>query len=232
MKFLFFGAHPDDVEMGCAGTILRLKEKGHWVGIIDLTHGEMGTRGSSETRLTESKNASELLGLDFRERLDLGDANIENTNSNRATIAQLIRKLQPDFIFMNAPEDRHIDHGYACQLVKDACFLSGLAKYENKENLKAHRPRNCFSYIQDHYLQPDFVVNITDVYDEKMKVIHSYETQFFQKEDDGPVTPISTSEFLEFFQGRATQMGRLIECRYGEGFIAHQPINAEDMGWF
>jgi len=233
LKFLFIGAHPDDVEMGAAGTILRLKQSGHWIGIIDLTQGEMGSRGSAETRKAESKEASTFLALDSRDNLNLGDAKIENTENNRAKIAEQIRSHKPDFVFCNAPKDRHIDHGYAAQLVLDACFLSGLRKFHNENDIAPHRPHNVFHYIQDYYIEPSFVVNITSVYEEKIKAILCYKTQFFTgSEQPGPQTPISSPEFLEFFNGRASQMGRLISKRYGEGFIAHQPIDAEEMNWF
>jgi len=233
LTFLFFGAHPDDVEMSAAGTIVRLKEAGHWVGVVDLSQGEMGSRGTVETRAQESKDATEFLKIDYRINLDLGDARIVSSEENRSKITAIVREKKPDFIFCNAPKDRHIDHGYAAQLVLDACFLSGLKKYNNPQDLAPHRPLNIFHYIQDYYLEPSFVVNITSVFEKKIEAFLCYKTQFFQgTEQAGPKTPISSPEFLEFFNGRASQMGRLINQRYGEGFIANQPINADDMAWF
>lgn len=232
MKFLFFGAHPDDVEMGCAGTILRLKKAGHWIGIVDLTKGELGTRGTKETRAQESLEATKFMGIDYRTNLDLGDAHISDATENKVKIVEEIRKSKPDYVFINAPRDRHIDHGYASSLVKDCCFLSGLIKYYNPQKLEPHRPVNVFSYIQDQYIDPDFVVDVSNCFEEKMSVLHLYKTQFFQGDTKGPKTPISTSEFLEFFKGRASQMGRLIGARFGEGYIAHQPLNMDDMAWF
>lgn len=220
--------------MGAAGTILRLKQANHWVGIIDLSKGEMGSRGTENTRAEESQAASAFLSIDYRTNLDIGDAKIENTENNRALIAAQIRSLKPDFIFCNAPKDRHIDHGYASQLVLDASFLSGLKKYHNESDVEPHRPLNVFHYIQDRYLEPSFVVDVSRVFEDKMKAIMCYKTQFFQEHEQqsGPQTPISSPTFLEFFKGRASQMGRLIDVRYGEGFIANQPINAEEMSWF
>ncbi len=233
LKFLAFAAHPDDAEMSVSGTLLRLKQANHWTGIIDLTKGELGSRGTAATRATESANASKLLSLNHRENLDLGDGNIENIEINRKKIIATIRKHQPDFVFINAPSDRHRDHGKAAELLIDACFLSGLAKYDVGTEDKAHRPKNVFHYIQDYYHQPNFVVDITAVFEERMKVVMAYETQFFQGKDaGGPVTPISSPDFLEYFNGRASQMGRLIQKRFGEGFIAVQPLNLEEMNWF
>lgn len=232
MNFLFFGAHPDDVEMSCAGTILRLKKAGHWVGICDLTKGEMGSRGTVETRNAEAQKASKLLSLDYRTNLGLPDAHLSNNTEAKKLIVDVIREQKPDFVFCNAPKDRHIDHGVGHTLVKEACFLSGLVKYENEENLKPHRPINVISYIQDEYLQPNLVVDITAEFNDKMSVVYCYKTQFHQEKSTGPVTPISTPEFMEFFSGRASQMGRLIQTRFGEGFIAENPLNPEFLNWF
>lgn len=228
-----FGAHPDDVEMSAAGTILRLKQKGHWVGIVDLSRGELGTRGNANTRAKESNNAGKLLNLDCRENLDLGDGNIENNHQNRISVVAAIRKYKPDFVFINSPSDRHIDHGKAAQLVLESCFLSGLVKFDNKDKLDPHRPIAIFNYIQDYYHQPSFVVDISNVFEEKMKVVLTYATQFYQGFDSKePTTPISSQAYLEFFKGRASQMGRLIGKNFGEGFIANQPLNIEDLNWF
>lgn len=233
IKFLAFGAHPDDVEMSAAGTILKLKQQGHWVGIVDLSRGELGTRGSAETRAEESKNASKLLKLDCRENLDLGDGNIENTHENRIKVVRAIRKYKPDFVFINSPSDRHIDHGKAAQLVLDSCYLSGLIKFDEENNAGAHRPINIFHYIQDYYHNPSFVVDITEVYEEKMKTVFAYTTQFYQNtENHEPDTPISSKAYLEFFKGRAAQMGRLIGKNFGEGFIANQPMDINTINWF
>lgn len=233
LKFLFFGAHPDDVEMGAAGLIIRLKKAGHWVGLVDLSQGELGTRGTAKTRLAESKAASAFLNIDARANLDLGDGNIHNAKENRTRVIEQIRNHKPDYIFCNAPEDRHIDHGYASQLIVDACFLSGLQKFDKNSKLKAHRPINVFHYVQDYFIQPSFVIDITSVFDEKMMAIMCYKTQFHQgTKNDGPQTPISSPEFLEFFNGRAAQMGRLINKRFGEGFVANQPLNLDGVDWF
>ena len=232
MKFLFFGAHPDDVEMGCAGTILRLKAAGHWVGICDLTKGEMGSRGDAKTRKEEANEASNLMGLDFRCNLSLPDAHLSNDTISKKKIVEVIREQKPDYVFCNAAKDRHVDHGVAHTLVKEACFLSGLLKYENDKSLKPHRPLNIISYVQDEYLNPNLVIDISDIFNEKMSVVYCYKTQFFQEGASGPITPISTPEFMEYFSGRASQMGRLIQVRFGEGFIAENPINPEILNWF
>ncbi len=228
-----FGAHPDDVEMGAAGTLLKLKEKGHWTGIIDLSKGELGTRGDATLRALESKAASHLLKLDARMQLDMGDGNIVNNEKNRKAIVKTIRKFAPDFIFINAPQDRHRDHGEAAALLIDAAFLSGLAKFNVGTADKPMRPKNIFHYIQDQYLAPHFVIDISKIYSQKMEVILSYNSQFFSPNvvNQGPETPISSQSFLNFFNGRAAQMGRLINTEMGEGFIAHQPINLTEMNW-
>ncbi len=235
VDILCFGAHPDDVELAMAGTVIKHVNQGLKVGIVDLTKGELGSRGDEHTRKEEATDAAKIMGLTVRENLGLPDGFISNTQEALLKVVESIRAYQPKVIFCNAPSDRHPDHGAGSELLKKACFLSGLIKIEtsrNGEKQAPHRPKQVFNYIQDFYHEPDFVVDVTDVYDKRMAAIQAYKTQFFSKEQTGPQTPISSPEFLEFLNGRAAEFGRRIGARYGEGFIAEQPLavsNAMDL---
>ncbi len=225
LDILAFGAHPDDVELGCAGTIAKEISLGRKVGIIDLTRGELGTRGSAEIRDDESGRAAQILGIDIRENLKMKDGFFVNDEKSQLEIIKRIRKYQPDIVLCNAIDDRHIDHGRGSKLVSDASFLSGLVKIETEFDGKLQqpwRPKHVYHYIQWKDLTPDFVVDITDFIDKKTEAIMAYSSQFYDPESNEPTTPIATKNFLDSLHYRAQNLGRLIGTDYGEGFTAER----------
>jgi bacillithiol biosynthesis deacetylase BshB1 len=225
LDILAFGVHPDDIELCCAGTLMVEMSRGKKAGVIDLTRGEMGTRGTAETRKVEAEKAAEIMGIHVRENLGMRDCFFENDEAHRLQIIQKIRQYRPDIVFCNAVEDRHPDHGRAAKLVKDSCFLSGLIKIKtsfNGEEQEAWRPKFVIHYIQDRYLQPDFVVDITDVYERKMKSVLAYSTQFYNPDLNEPETYISTPAFMESIESRNKIFGRMIGVGYAEGFMSDQ----------
>ena len=221
VDILAIGAHPDDVELGCGGTLAKLISQGKTVAIIDLTRGELGTRGTEHTRKQESEEASRKLGICCRKNLEMNDGFIQNAKELQLKVVEQIRKFQPDIVFANALEDRHPDHAKAAKLVSDACFLSGLTKiethYENHQQ-EAWRPKQLFHYIQWKNIKPDFVVDISDFIEKKVEVCMAYKTQFYDPKSDEPMTPIATKDFLESLTYRAQDLGRLSGCKYAEGF--------------
>ena len=229
IDLLAFGVHPDDVELGCAGVLLAEKKNNKKkIGIIDLTQGELGTRGTIETRRQEAENAAKILNVDARENLMMADGFFENNELNQRKIITVLRKYQPEIIFCNAPKDRHPDHGRSAQLVEDAAFLAGLSKIEtfyNNELQNAWRPKYVFNFIQDRYLNPDFVVDISNEMEQKIESVKAYKTQFFNAEaQDGPQTYISTPEFLDSIIARAAMFGKMIGVKYAEGFLSKKMI--------
>jgi len=227
LDILAFGAHPDDVELGCSGTLLVEKMAGKKIGIIDLTEGELGTRGTAQSRKEEAENAAKILQTDIRENLKLADGFFANDEKHQRIIISIIRKYKPEIILCNAPEDRHPDHGRASELVIDAAFLSGLVKIETKDNnqiQESWRPKYVFNYIQDRFIDPDFVIDITDVIDTKLASIKAYNTQFFNPLSGEPETYISTPEFLDSIIYRAKLFGKQIGVKYAEGFISKKRI--------
>lgn len=225
LDILAFGAHPDDVELGCSGTIAKEISFGKKVGIIDLTRGELGTRGSVAIRNAESEKATQLLGVSVRENLDMRDGFFVNDEAHQLKIIEMIRKYQPEIVLCNAIQDRHIDHGKGSKLVSDACFLSGLRKIETKVNgvlQQAWRPKVVYHYIQWENLQPDFVVNISGFIDIKMESILAYSSQFYDPNSDEPESPISSKNFLESVKYRAQDLGRIIGVPHGEGFTVER----------
>ena len=223
IDILAFGAHPDDVELSCGGTILKEIHNGKTVGIIDLTKGELGTRGNVQTRATEASNAASILGVSFRKNLSFSDGFIANDKAHQLEVIKLIRHHQPEIVLCNAIDDRHIDHGVASKLVSDACFLSGLIKIETKsldsEAVQAPwRPKSIYHYIQWKPLEPDFVVDISDHIDKKMESVMAYSTQFYNPNSQDPETPISSKNFVDSVRYRAADLGRLIGVGYAEGF--------------
>lgn len=224
IDLLAFSAHPDDVELAAAGTLLRHQKLGFSIGIIDLTQGELGSRGSAELRKKEAEASSKILNLDVRENLKFRDGFFENNEANKRAIIEVIRKYQPKIILANSISDRHPDHGRAAKLVSEACFLSGLIKVKtelNGQEQKAHRPEKVYHYIQDNYLKPDFVFDITEVYEQKKKAIEAFSSQFYNPDYAATEakTPISGRDFQEFLEGRARQFGRIGKCDFAEGFI-------------
>lgn len=227
LDLLAFGVHPDDVELSCGGVLLVEKNNGKKTGIIDLTAGELGTRGNAETRKQEATDAAVILGVDIRQNLGMADGFFQNDEAHQRKVITAIRSFQPEVIICNAPEDRHPDHGRSSKLVADAAFLSGLIKVETELEGKiqqAWRPKYVFRYIQDRMLQPDFVIDITSVFDQKVEAIKAYRTQFHSGGTSGPETYISTPDFLESVIYRHKWFGKMIGVKYAEGFISEKMI--------
>jgi bacillithiol biosynthesis deacetylase BshB1 len=233
LDVLAFGVHPDDVELGCAGTLMIEIAAGKKAGIIDLTQGELGTRGTIETRYTEAANAAAIIGVHVRENLKMADGFFKNDEEHQRMIIQALRTYQPDVVICNAPEDRHPDHGRASQLVLDACFLSGLRKIETKDvngqPQQAWRPGYVLHYLQDRYLKPDFVVDISAVIDKKIESIKAYKTQFYNPELKEPSTYISSPEFMDHVIGRSKMLGMMIGVKHAEGFISKKMIGLSSL---
>jgi N-acetylglucosamine malate deacetylase 1 len=227
LDVLAFGVHPDDVELSCAGVLLQEKKNGRKTGIIDLTQGELGTRGTAETRAHEADKAAAILKVDTRENLQMQDGFLQNDKVHQLKIIETLRKYQPEIILCNAPQDRHPDHGRSARLVSDAAFLSGLMKIETSVNgmqQQPWRPKYVFHYIQDRFLQPDFVVDITEVFETKLEAIKAYATQFHNPGVEGPQTYISTPDFLDSIIYRAKMLGKMIGVKYAEGFVSEKMI--------
>jgi bacillithiol biosynthesis deacetylase BshB1 len=227
LDILAFGVHPDDVELGCAGTIMAAIDQGKKVGIVDLTRGELGTRGTPTTRTQEAAAAAKIMGVDVRENLDMADGFFANDEAHQRKIIALIRKYQPDIILANAPEDRHPDHGRSAKLVSDAAFLSGLRKIEtihDGASQQAWRPAYTFHYIQDRFIQPSFVIDITKYMDRKIEAVLAYGTQFNSADTSEPQTYISSPQFLETVKARALMLGKRIGVGYAEGYITEKII--------
>lgn len=232
LDILAFGAHPDDVELGCGGTIAKEVSLGKKVGIIDLTRGELGTRGSKELRDIEAANAATILGLIVRENLNFRDGFFVNDEEHQLEIIRKIRKYRPEIVLCNAVDDRHIDHEKGSKLVSDACFLSGLAKIvtEDDNGLQpAWRPKLVYHYIQWKPIQPDFVVDITGFTDAKLKAILAYQSQFHNPNSQEPETPISSKNFLDSLLYRSQDLGRLIGTEYAEGFTVERYLGVNSL---
>jgi bacillithiol biosynthesis deacetylase BshB1 len=225
VDILAIGAHPDDVELGCGGTLAKLIEEGKSVAVVDLTQGELGTRGTNITRAAEAAEASKILGISARENLKFPDGFILNTQEYQLEIVKKIRKYQPEIVFANAIEDRHPDHAKAAKLVSDACFLAGLVKIETEsegEKQTQWRPKHVFHYIQWKNIEPDFVVDISAFMEKKIEACLAYKTQFYDPKSTEPVTPIATKDFLESLTYRAQDLGRLSGVDFAEGFTTEK----------
>jgi bacillithiol biosynthesis deacetylase BshB1 len=232
LDILAIGVHPDDVELGCSGTLMKQINNGHKVGIIDLTKGELGTRGDAKTRLKEVEAASKVLGIHARENLGFKDGFFLNDKEHQLQLIKMIRKYQPAVVISNAKYDRHPDHGRAAQLTYDACFLSGLSKIETKvkgEKQKAFRPRALYHYIQAIHAEPHFVVDITPYFDRKLKAVLSYKSQFYNPDSKEVSTFISSPEFLEFVKARAIHFGVPIGVKYAEAFTVNRIPGVDDI---
>jgi N-acetylglucosamine malate deacetylase 1 len=232
LDIVAFGAHPDDVELGCSGTLAKEISLGKKVGIIDLTRGELGTRGSVEIRNSESAKASQILGVSVRENLDMRDGFFINDEAHQMKIIKMIRKYQPEIVLCNAIDDRHIDHGKGSKLVSDACFLSGLRMIEtesNGEKQKAWRPKVVYHYMQWKNLEPDFVVDISDFIDVKMESILAYSSQFYNPNTNEPESPISSKNFLDSVNYRAQDLGRIVGVDYAEGFTVERYLTVNSL---
>ena len=225
LDILAFGAHPDDVELGCAGTILKEISLGRKVGIVDLTRGELGTRGTAETRNEEAEAAAKILGVSVRENLGLRDGFFVNDEKHQLEVIKMIRKYKPEIVLCNAVDDRHIDHGKGSKLVSDSCFLSGLMKIETSiDGIKqeAWRPKIVYHYIQWKNIEPDFVVDITGFEKQKIAAILAYKTQFYDPNSNEPATPITSKNFLESLNYRAQDLGRIVGVDFAEGFTVER----------
>lgn len=221
LDILAIGVHPDDIELSCAGTLLKHLDFGHKVGILDLTRGELGTRGNADIRLEEATAAKKYMGIQVRDNLGMADGFFEHSRENLELIATALRHYRPDIVLANALSDRHPDHGRAAKLTADACFLSGLLKLRTEKNGAAQdpwRPKALYHYIQDHNLQPDFVFDISEFMDQKVEAILKFKTQFFNPDAEGPQTPISSKAFLEFIKAKNRTFGRHIGVEFAEGF--------------
>jgi N-acetylglucosamine malate deacetylase 1 len=232
LDILVFAAHPDDAELGCSGTILSEISKGKKVGIVDLTRGELGTRGTPEIRKEESDAATKIMGLHARENLGFRDGFFRNDESHQLKIVEMIRKYQPEIVLANAVEDRHPDHGKGASVVLDACFISGLRMVETQNDGKIQkewRPKFVYQYIQDRYIKPDFVVDVSDFWDLKEAAIRAFKSQFFDPNSSEPKSYISDPKFLKFIEARSREMGHSIGVKYGEGFTKTRMLGIKSL---
>lgn len=233
LDILVLPVHPDDAELGCAGVILKHNAMGKKSGIVDLTRGELGTRGSAEIRAREAAAAGRILDLAVRDNLSIPDGFFENTKEYQLKIVEVIRRYQPEIVITNAYHDRHPDHGRASDLVQTACFLSGLRKIETSDNgqpQEAWRPKQLLHFIQDMYIKPDIVVDVTDYWDSKIASVMAYGSQFHNPEwEEEPQTYISSPEFIVGVEARAREMGRAIQARYAEGFTSRKILGVDSL---
>ena len=232
LDILAFGAHPDDVEMSCSGILLNFASRAKKTGVVDLTRGEMGTRGTQETRKKESETASEMLGLSVRHNLEFRDLFFEDSNENITKIVEQIRRFKPDIVLANALEDRHPDHGKAAALVEKAFFCSGLKKYNSHwdgEEQEIWRPKNLYHYIQDRDMEPDVIVDVNDHWERRMASVAAYKSQFYDPKKQGDETYISSEKFWKFFEGRARSYGHRIGVEFGEGLIQKRKIGVSNL---
>lgn len=232
LDILAFGAHPDDVELGCAATLAKEISLGKKVGIIDLTQGELGTRGSAKLRFKEAENAKEILGVHIRENLGFSDGFFVNDKKHQLEIIKIIRKYQPKIVLCNAIDDRHIDHPKASKLVSDACFLSGLLKIETTLNgikQEKWRPNQVYHYIQWKNIKPDFVVDVSSFMDKKIASVLAYSSQFYNPKSNEPETPITSKNFTDSIEYRARDLGRLIGVDFAEGFTTERYVAVENL---
>ncbi len=233
LDILAVGVHPDDVELSCAGTLLRQISLGNTVGLLDLTLGELGTRGSATIRTQEAMTAAEMMGALVREQLDLEDGFFVQNRDNLLKIIRIIRKYRPEIVLANAIEDRHPDHGRAAKLTAEACFLSGLIKIDTYDNegclQEVWRPKVVYHYIQDRSLKPDFAIDISDFVDKKFELILAYKSQFFNADSSEPMTPISSPAFLDSIRGKDAVYGRYMGVAYAEGYNVARTIGVKDL---
>ncbi len=232
LDILAIGAHPDDVELGCGATIAKEISLGKKIGILDLTRGELGTRGSADIRDIEAKNSSKILGVDVRENLAFADVFFVNDKEHQLEIIKIIRKYKPTIVLCNAIEDRHIDHPKGSELVSNACFLSGLSKIETEiggVRQEAWRPKQVYHFIQWKNLEPDFVVDVSDFIEIKMNAVKAYSSQFYNPNSKEPSSPISSKNFLDSVKYRAQDLGRIIGVEYAEGFTTERYVAVKSL---
>lgn len=232
LDILAFGAHPDDVELSASGTVILAVKQGKKVGVVDLTEGELGTRGSVKTRYQEAGKASEIMGLSARENLQMPDGFFTHSKENQLKIVEQVRRFRPEIVLCNAVSDRHPDHGKGSKLVSDALFISGLRKVETTWqgiSQEAWRPKAVYHYIQDRYLKPDFVIDVSSVWQQRMKAVMAYDSQFYNPDSKEPVSPIATKEFLQTVEGKAAIFGRNIGVQFAEGFTTERTLGVRDL---
>jgi bacillithiol biosynthesis deacetylase BshB1 len=232
IDILAVGIHPDDVELSCSGSLIKMKKAGKKFGILDLSEGEMGTRGSAEIRRKEAIKAAEILGAEFRVILNIPDCKFEVNTENIEKVIQIIRACRPYLVLCNAPSDRHPDHGKGAELVKRACFYAGLPKWKtvfNNTEQASHRPKAVYHYIQDYHHVPHFVVDVSEEADIKLKAIRCFESQFYDPNSDEPETPISGKDFMDYVVAKMRIYGRYIGKEFGEGFISTRPPGINDL---
>lgn len=229
---LAFGAHPDDVELSASGTLLRHKAAGYSTGIVDLTEGELGSRGTVDSRYEEAAKAAEILGLSARVNLRMPDGFFTHSEENLRLVVEQIRRFRPRIVLANSFSDRHPDHGKGGKLVSDACFLAGLRRVKTSwegKTQEAYRPQAVYHYIQDRMIEPDFVIDVSAFAEQKFASIKAYKTQFWDPDSSEPTTPISGKEFFEFLEGRMAGFGRTIGVRYAEGFTVERTPGVNDL---
>jgi len=232
LDVLVFAAHPDDAELGCSGTIAAQIAQGNKVGIVDFTQGEMGTRGTPELRLQEAEDAAKILGLAARENMGFQDVFFKDDEEHQLKLIQVIRKYQPEIVLANAINDRHPDHGKGSSLASKACFMSGLTKIETFQDgvmQSPWRPKFVYHYIQNNYIEPDFIVDISDFWEIKIKSIAAFGSQFYNPKSQEPASFISSQEFLPFIESRAREFGHRINTKYGEGFTVERFIGVSNL---
>lgn len=233
LDILVLAAHPDDAELGAGGTIAAHVAKGRKVGVVDFTRGELGTRGTPETRASEAAEGARILGLTVRENLGLADGFFRNDEAHQRKVIQAIRRYQPEIVLANAIHDRHSDHGKGAELAYDSCFLSGLVKIETEDEhgnaQKAWRPKAVYHYIQSQFIEPDFIVDITAHWETKVNAVKAFKTQFFDPNSKEPMTYISTPEFMDLVEARAIELGHAIGVKYGEGFTVRRYPGVNDL---
>ena len=232
MDILAISAHPDDIELSCSGTLIAHKSLGYTTGILDLTEGEMSTRGTPEIRQKESVEASQIMGISIRENLGLSDAKFDLSFENQACVIKVLRKYRPEIILANAPYDRHPDHVRASQLIEEAVFKSGLVKIETEDNGESQlpwRPQKVYHYIQSVSLEPDFICDISAHMEQKMAAIRVFKSQFFDPKSNEPDTYISNPDFLKLIEARSREWGHRIGVSYGEGFVQRQSLGVKSL---
>ena len=233
LDVLAIGSHPDDVELGCSGTLIKEIRRGKKVGIIDLTQGEMGTRGTIETRNQEAADAGKIIGVSIRENLKMRDGFFQNDEDHQRKLVSVIRKYKPEIVIGNILEDRHPDHGRAGWLIYDSCFLSGLRQVKtNDENGREQdkwKPKMLLHYIQDRFYEPDIIIDVSEQWEQRLQSVQAFKTQFFNPDLNEPQSYISSPEFLESITSRARLLGKRIGVKYAEGFISKKSIGIQNL---
>ena len=233
LDILAIGSHPDDVELGCSGTLINEVKKGKKVGIVDLTQGELGTRGTVQTRYDEAANAAKIMGITVRENLKMRDGFFKNDEEHQMQLVRILRKYKPEIVIGNILEDRHPDHGRGGWLTYDACFFSGLRQVkttgDDGQEQEKWRPKLLLHYIQDRFYEPDIITDVTEVWEQRMAAIRAYKTQFYDPNSDEPQSYLSSPEFIEALTARARLLGKRIGVKYGEGFLSKKSIGIKDL---